>query len=62
MSKRVRFTKDFDFPVKRGVVVAYKAGMEVSVPDPHADAAIAAKAGELRPDVAAPASATKPAV
>lgn len=60
MSKRVRFTKDFDYPVKRGVVVAYKVGMEMSVPDPHADAAVAAKAGELLPNSAA-APATKSA-
>ena len=50
MSKRVRFTADFDFSPKTNVIVAYKAGMEVSVPDPHAEAAITAKVAVEVPD------------
>ena len=40
-----RFDRPFDFVVKRGVEVAYLAGMVLLIPDAHAAAADAVKAG-----------------
>jgi hypothetical protein len=39
------FDRAFDFPVKRGVEVAYLAGMVLLIPETHADAADAAGVG-----------------
>ena len=47
MSKCVRFLVDYDHQVRRGVTIAYKAGMEMSVPDAHARAALAAGKAEV---------------
>lgn len=47
---RVRFSRDFDFspPSLNGAAtVAYKAGQIYTVPHDHADAAVAAGAGEI---------------
>ena len=44
-----RFSKPFDFVVKRGVEIAYPAGMEKLVPEAHAKAADAARAGQRIP-------------
>lgn len=47
---KVTFSRDFDFspPAFKGAVtVAYKAGQTYTLPRDHADAAIAAGAGEL---------------
>ncbi len=47
---RVRFTANYDHRVNAQATVAYKAGMELSVPTAHADAAIAkGKAVAVKP-------------
>ena len=54
MAAWFRFDRSFDFRVKPGVEVAYLAGMVLLIPDAHAEAADAAKAGERieRPEAA----------
>jgi hypothetical protein len=47
MAQRLRFTRAFDFRVKPTVTIAYKAGMEMLVPDGAAQAAVAAGAGHV---------------
>jgi len=49
--KHVRFTKDYDHPVRYGVDVAYKKGMELGIPEAHYEAAKAKGAVE---DIPAP--------
>jgi hypothetical protein len=39
MARRVRFARDFDYRVKQNVIVAYKRGQEIMIPDAHAAAA-----------------------
>lgn len=45
-----KFTKDFDYkiPGKRAVM-AYKEGTEQTIPQPHIEAALEAKAGHVVP-------------
>lgn len=46
MPVRYRFNKDYDHRVSSRVDVAYKKGMEDTIPEAHADAADEAGAGE----------------
>ncbi|MDB5733344.1 MAG: hypothetical protein JWQ03_3239 [Variovorax sp.] len=46
MAQRLRFTRNFDFRVKPTVTIAYKAGMDLLVPDGAAKAALQAGAAE----------------
>lgn len=46
MAVKYRFTKNFDCPVGERARRAYKAGMEMLIPEAHADAADKASAGE----------------
>lgn len=46
MATWFKFTKDFDFTPRPNVDIAYRAGQTVYIPDPHAEAAEKAKAGE----------------
>lgn len=59
---KVRFTRDFDFSppsLKGAVTVAYKAGKTYTVPHDHADAAVAAGAGEIVEEQAKPTRRSK---
>lgn len=41
-----RFSRDFDYRVDFNTEVSYKSGSTVKIPDAHAEAALAAGAGE----------------
>lgn len=47
MRAKFRFTRDFDYPVRPGVEIAYRAGSELVIPKEHAEAAQAAGAGDF---------------